>query len=288
MKPTKKNVIVSGLTGMSVVATLGAGILCIQKIPAGYVGGMYSPSTGVKSEVLQNGWHFVNPMVKVSEYSIATEQFILSKDKKEGSKDDDSFSVVCKDGSLSVDFEMSYSFSSDDIPSLMKKYRGISGQDIVETKVRSKIKTYVNEVTSKYTVLDAHLEKKSELNADIQKHLTKKLKDYGIIVESASLSATRPDAKLASAIAERSEASQRLEKIKLEKQIAKEESEKAKIQAQGVADARLIEAEGKAQANKKLEQSLTNEILKQQAIEAWKSGAKVPEVVGSGSVITNR
>ncbi|MGL5764987.1 MAG: prohibitin family protein [Sarcina sp.] len=280
-----KGKVVGALAGVVVLGAVG--VSCIEKIPAGYVGGMYSPSTGVKEEILTNGWHFVSPMVTVSKYSVATEQLFMSKDEREGSKEDDSFTAICKDGSLGVDFEMSYNFDNDSIPMLMQKYRGASGQDIVETKVRGKIKTYVNEVTSKYSVLDAHLEKKSELNADIQKHLSEKLKDYGIIVETASLSATRPDAKLASAIAERSEASQKLEKIKLEKDIAEQEAQKQVIQAQGKADALLIEAQGKADANKKLEQSLTPEILKQQAIEAWKSGgSNVPQVVG-GNAITN-
>ena len=280
----------SGLVGAVVVGTLviGGGIfslLCIEKIPAGYVGGQYSVNGGVKKEVLTSGWHLVSPAIKVSRYSVATEQLYMSKHEREGSSGDDSFDVTCKDGKLNADFEMSYSFNADNIPAVMKRYRGMSGEDIIDSVVRGKIKTFINEETSKFTVMDAHLEKKGELNKTIFARLKKELSTYGITVESANLSATRPDDKLAKAIAERSEANQKLEKIKLEAQIVEQEAENKKIEAQGEADAKIIKAESEAKANKILQQSLTNELLKREAIEAWKAGgSKVPQVVGSGSI----
>jgi hypothetical protein len=41
------------------------------------------------------------------------------------------------------------------------------------------------------------------------------------------------------------------------------------VAAKGKADAALIEAEGQAKANEKLQQSLTPGVLKQRAIEKW-------------------
>ena len=98
------------LAGLVIVVGAVSVAICTEKVPAGYVGVQYSMSGGISDEVLSQGWHIVSPTKKVSLYSVATEQLFMSADEKEGSKDDDSFDVVCKDGVLNVDFEMSYSF----------------------------------------------------------------------------------------------------------------------------------------------------------------------------------
>lgn len=271
--------------GVIVVSVAIGASTCIEKVPAGYVAGQFSMNGGVKDEVLSPGWHLVSPTIKTSRYSTATEQLYMSKDKREGSKDDDSFDITCKDGKLNADFEMSYSFNAEDIPKVMKRYRGMSGEDIINTVVRGKLKTYINEETSKFTVMDAHLEKKGELNKAIFERLKKELKEYGVTVESANLSQTRPDEKLAQAIAERSEANQRLEKIKLDAQIIEQEAENKRIQAQGEADAALIKAKGEADANRELERSLTPELIELEKIKAW--DGKLPQVQGSSNPIIN-
>lgn len=279
-KNTKRMAAVIGLT---TVIGLGTAITCIEKVPAGYVAGQFSVNGGVKNEVLSPGWHLVSPTIKTSRYSTATEQLYMSQDKKEKSKNDESFDVTCKDGKLNVDFEMSYSFNADDIPTIMKRYRGMSGNDIIESVVLGKIKTFINEETSKFTVMDAHLEKKGELNKAIFTRLKKELKTYGVNVESANLSATRPDEKLAQAIAERSEANQRLEKIKLEAQIKEQEAENKRIEAQGEADAKLIKAKGEAEANEVLQQSLTPELIEMEKVNKW--DGKMPTVTDGQSII---
>ena len=272
------------VTAGVIVVGLGVGAaLCIEKVPAGYVAGQFSMSGGVKKEVLSPGWHLVSPTIKTSKYSTATEQIYMSKDSREGSKEDESFDVTCRDGKLNADFEMSYSFDADQIPNVMKRYRGMSGEDIMNSVVRGKVKTYINEETSKFTVMDAHLEKKGELNKAIFNRLKKELSQFGITVESANLSATRPDERLAKAIAERSEANQRLEKIKLDAQIIEQEAENKRIEAQGSADAAIIKAKGEADANKELEKSITPELLEMEKIKRW--DGKLPTVTDGQSII---
>lgn len=272
-------------TGVVATGLIIGGITCIEKVPAGYVAGQFSMSDGVKEEVLSPGWHLVPPTIKTSRYSTATEQVYMSKDSQEGSKEDESFDVTCKDGKLNADFEMSYSFDADEIPKVMKRYRGMSGEDIIDSVVRGKIKTYINEETSRFTVMDAHLEKRSELNKAIFTRLQKELRTFGITVESANLSQTRPDEKLAKAIAERSEANQRLEKIKLDAQIIEQEAENKRIEAKGNADAAIIKAKGEANANKELEKSITPELLEMEKIKRW--NGTLPQVSGAGQSIIN-
>ncbi|MCY8069428.1 SPFH domain-containing protein, partial [Bacillus haynesii] len=44
--------------------------LFIEKIPNGYVGVVYSPNGGVKSETLDQGWHLVGLFDKVTRYPV--------------------------------------------------------------------------------------------------------------------------------------------------------------------------------------------------------------------------
>lgn len=259
----------------------------IEKIKAGYVGVVYSMNGGVQDQVLSQGWKWVGPGKKVVQYSVATEQLYLSANENEGEKDDSSFDVMCKDGKLNVDFEMSYSFDSDNVAQLYTRYRGLDGKDIINNIVKGKIKTYVNEITSKYSVLEAHMEKKSELNNDITSHLKEKLKDFGIVVESANLTQTRADETVQAAITKRSAAAQELEAETLKQEQTKKEAETAKIKAQGEAEALIIKAQAEAEANKILSESLTDNLLKQQEIEKW-NGSKAQTVVnGTDSTVVN-
>lgn len=259
----------------------------IEKIKAGYVGVVYSMNGGVQDQVLSQGWKWVGPGKKVVQYSVATEQLYLSANENEGGKDDSSFDVMCKDGKLNVDFEMSYSFDSDNVAQLYTRYRGLDGKDIINNIVKGKIKTYVNEITSKYSVLEAHMEKKSELNNDITLHLKEKLKDFGIVVESANLTQTRADETVQAAITKRSAAAQELEAETLKQEQTKKEAETAKIKAQGEAEALIIKAQAEAEANKILSESLTDNLLKQQEIEKW-NGSKAQTVVnGTDSTVVN-
>lgn len=272
---------------LAAVVIAGVGfVTCVERIKPGYVGVVYSPSSGVQEEVLSQGWKFVLPTSKVTQYSIATEQMYLSADEREGSKEDEAFDVMTKDGKMNVDFEMSYSFDAEKVPALYTKYRGMTGEDIIGTVVRGKIKTHANEVTSQFTTLEAHMEKKADVNKMLTEHLRQELKVFGVNVESANFTRTAVAKEVEAAITERAKASQELaaEKQKMEK--AKLEAERKKVEAKGKADAKIAEAEGIAEANRKIQASLTEELIKNKAVEKW-NGSLV-EVQGAEAIIKEK
>ncbi|MDE6285200.1 MAG: prohibitin family protein, partial [Bacilli bacterium] len=173
----KKAIVGIGCIIVGLIIALGL-LTCTERIPAGYVGVVYSMSGGVQDEVLTQGWHVVSPTKKVTRYSIATEQLYMNKDGNE----DSSFDVICLDGKMNVDLEMSYSFDADEVTAVYKKYRGLSGEEVVNSIVKGKIKTKVSEVTSQYSVLEAYMEKKAQLNKDITAALQSYLKEFGVTV----------------------------------------------------------------------------------------------------------
>jgi len=269
------------------LVALFLGVLCIEKIPRGHVGSIYSIRGGTSDEVLSEGWHLVAPHKKVTEYSVATEQLLMTADERDGSEEDESFNATCKDGVLNVDLEMSYHFNAEDIPTIATKYRGLSGEDIVNTRIKSKVRTYVNEVTSEYTVLEAYMDNKSELNTDLTKHLKEKLKPYGIMVDDATLPRTEPDEAIKKAITERSKKAQEVEAAKQEQEKQKILAETKIIEAKGNADAAIEKAKGQAEANRIEAASITSNLLKKWEIQARQKHGWI-EIQGANTVVDNR
>lgn len=248
------------------------GSLSLKVIEPGTVGAVYSPGSGVKQEVLTQGWKITAPWNKIKIYSTATSTLFMSADEREGSEFPEAFDVTTKDGKMNVDFEMSYSFDSEKVPNIYVKYGGKSGQEIIDTIIKGKVKTLSNEVTTQFTTLEAHMTKKADVNAMLTKHLREQLAVFGVNVESANFTRTTVDKAVEAAITERSKASQQLE---AEKQLA----EKAKVQAERI----KIEAKAKADANDIIAQSLSEEILKDKAINKW--DGKLPQVTGGNSIV---
>lgn len=257
------------IAGAAILIGVAGTFMMTEKIPAGYVGVQYSMNGGIKDEVLTQGWHIVSPMKKVTLYSVATETFVMSADERAGSKDNESFDLTCSDGTVNVDFEMQYTFDSSQVTNVFNKYRGVDGETVISTNLRSKIKTIANEVLSKYTVLEAHLEKKSEVNKALTEALREELGKLGIFVESATLPATRVSDSIQKSINARTQKAQELEAEKLNQEKALLEQETAKINA-----------ETEKIKNEEISKSLTKEMLMKMAIEKW--DGSLPKVSSDG------
>jgi regulator of protease activity HflC (stomatin/prohibitin superfamily) len=252
------------LTGVIVVGGIFGGIAALEKIPAGYVGIVYNAKGGIEDKVLPQGWHFLAPWKKVTEYSVATEQGVLAKDK-EDEDNDESFLVPTKDGKgVVVDLEFSYRFDVDKVDELFTKFRGQDGEDIANSYIKMKMKAWSGEVTSKFSVLEIYGEKRAELNQQVYNHVKDKFAKDGIIIESTNFSRIGLDKATEKAIQSRVNAQQQLEKEKIE-------LDKAKIQA----DKLRVQAQGKADANDILQQSITPELIEFKKIEKW-NGVDAP------------
>lgn len=264
----KKSIFGVGV-GIIVLCVVLFSIFFVEKIPRGYVGAIYSIDGGTEDYVLSEGWHVLSPTKKITEYSIATEQLFMSRDEREGSEDNESFDAMCSDGVLNVDVEMSYSFDPDNIPAISKRYRGMSGEDIVSKIVKAKVKTYTNEVTSNFTIMEAYMDKRTEINNELTTYLSSKLSPYGIIVESATIPRSDPGEKIKKTIIERSKVSQEVEIEKERQKKATLEAETKVIVAKGNAESAIEKAKGQAEANRLTTVSLTPEIIQNNWIQKW-------------------
>lgn len=282
------------LAGMLVLA--GAGLVfCSERIPAGYVGVVYNMNGGIQEETLSQGWHLVPPTKHITKYSIAIEQGYLSKDKQEGSPDDDSFKIPTSDGkTIDVDMEYSYHFDSENISTVFTQFKGQSGEQIEKTFIRGKLKSWAGEVSCKFPVTDIFGDKRTELNEATKEHVAEKFKPYGIIIDSVSFPRIETDPDTEAAIQQKVNAQQELELAKIEaetaqvqankdKEVAIIAAQKDKETAQLKAEAKMIEAEAEAKANKEIAASLTPELIEQKKYEKW--DGKLPTISGANGTI---
>lgn len=287
--------------GVAVVALAGGAFTVsrMERIPTGRVGVQYSLNGGVKDEVLDMGVNFVLPGIHVKEFTIGNEQLILSKDKREGSEGDDSFKVATSDdASISISFQMSYRYNPETVVDTYKKFKGMDGEDIVEQRVKTVLKSKISEITTDYSMMQLYSGNRSEINDKITEYLNEEFgKAYGIEVMDASIIDVHPDKKLKAAIdnrvkalQEKQQAEAEQEKIKVQKETEKMQAEAdaqiAVTQAQAKAEKMRIEAQAEADANNLKSNSITPELIQMKEAEARLQHGWVT-VQGANTVVAN-
>lgn len=265
-----KGFIGSIVTALVIVVLLVGGISCIEKIPVGYEGVQYSVSGGVKDETLGQGWHLVSPTIRVKEFTISNEQLVLTKDSREGSETDESFKVATSDdASISIDFQMSYRFIPEKLVETYKKFKGMDGNDIVQNRVRTVLKSKVSEITTNYSLMDIYSGNRKQINDELTDYLNKELRDfYGIEVIDASIINSHPDENLKKTIEARVQAQQSKAQAKAEQDAIKVKAETELIQAKKEAEIKVTEAEAEAEANRVISESITENLIRMKEAEA--------------------
>ena len=257
-------------TGIALIVTLIVVINCMEKIPVGYAGVIYSMNGGVKDNTLSPGYHITKPTEHVKCFTTSNEQLLLTRDEREGSEGDDSFKVsTSDDASIAISFQMSYKFDEAQLVGTYKKFRGMDGESIVNNRVKSVLKSKVSEVTTDYSMMDIYSGNRSEINSKLTDYLDGKfIKEYGINVIDASIIDVHPDDQLKEAINNRVTALQKKQQAQAEQETAKVEAETALIKAENAAAIKIKEAEAEAESNKLKAASITDELISMKEAEA--------------------
>ena len=302
----KKGII--GAVALAVILVMGlvSAIICLERIPAGYVGVVYNMNGGVDGEVLSQGWHVVSPTKKVTTYSIGIEQSYLTAEDKGDSKKDESFSIPTSDGkTVKVNLEFSYRFDEERVAQTFTQFKGKSGEAIKDSFIKPKVIAWTQEVSANYPVTDIFGDKRTEINAELDTYLRQKFDQYGIIIDTVNFTDISVDDETAAAIQKKVTAQQELELANIEaqtakiqaekdkqvaeiaaeqdKMVAEIEAEKAIIEANAKAEATMIAAQAEAKANREIAGSLTPELIEKLKYEQW--NGQLPSVTGADSII---
>ena len=276
--------IISGLVIFVVLICIFA---CAKRVPTGYKGVIYNMNGGANGDTIGTGWHIVSPSKRVKLFTVGNEQLLLTKDKREGSKGDDSFKVsTSDDASIAISFQMSYRFNEEKLVDTYKKFKGMSGEEIVNNRVKTVLKSKVSEVTTTHSMMDIYSGNRAQINNDITGYLNSAfLKSYGIEVLDASIVDVHPDNKLKEAIDNRVTALQQKQQAQAEQEKVIVESQTALIKAENDAEIKRKQAQAEADANKVKNSSITNSLIRMTEAEARLKHGWVT-VQGADSVVT--
>jgi len=285
-----KGKIGAAILGVAFVGILGSTIMCTERIPTGYDGVVYSMSGGVQDEILGQGWHVVAPTKKVKKFTIGNEQLLLTKDEREGSEEDESFKVsTADDANIAISFQMSYRFKEDTLVDTYKRFKGMDGEDIVNRRVKTVLKSKVSEVTTSHSMMDIYSGNRAQINSEITEYLNKSFGEaYGLEVLDASIVDVHPDEKLKEAINNRVTALQKKQQAQAEQETVKVEAETALIKAKNAAEIKVTEAQAEAKANKVKAESITDELIRMEEAEARKEHGWVTVQGADAAVITGK
>lgn len=146
-----------------------------------------------------------------------------------------------------------------------------SESDLVDKIIRPSISNSVKAVTAHYNAEDLIVHR-DNVRDEIQKQITAELQPYRVVVDSVNITDFHFSEEFAQAIERKQIAQQRAFQ-------ARYELEQAKVLAQQ----RVVEAQAQSQAQQLLQQTLTPEVIQQQAIAKW--DGRLPTVVGGSGVL---
>ena len=219
----------------------------IQIVDAGETG-VYSLFGKVKDQELSSGFHLVIPLAKVIRMSIRTEEYTMSIVQGEGQRyGSDVITALTKEG-LNIDLDMTVLYSLQE-EKASDVYREL-GLTYDEKIIRPTIRTSIRDIIAQYEAKDIYSEKREEAAGKIQEQLANELNERGINIESVLLRNVVLPPNLANAIQEKLEAEQEAEKYDFI--LAKEKKEKER---------RVIEAEGRRDSQRIINESLSTNYL---------------------------
>jgi regulator of protease activity HflC (stomatin/prohibitin superfamily) len=217
--------------GAGVVALLTAVVAVSQMltvIPAGHVGvvdffGTVSPVT------LKAGINFVNPLARVFKFSVKTQEIKETMD------------VPSKEG-LTVQLEISTLFHLD--PDKAAEVYKTIGPSYIEIILEPQFRSVVRGVTAGYEAKALYTSEREMLAEIIQKDLQKLVGPRGITVEATPLRRVGLPVGLTQAIEEKLRAEQESQRMQFVLLKEKQEAERKRIEAQGIADFQMIVTKG--------------------------------------------
>lgn len=202
---------------------------------------------------------FKSPIEHISKINIKVQKY----------ENDNALETSTKDMQIVTNIKVSinYQINGTKAVDLYKKVGTNYKSTILEPAIQETIKAVISKYTSEELVT-----KRSEISLDINKTLNKRISKYGINSVGVSINNFDFSKAYNEAIEKKAVAEQ-------EVQTSKNQLEKAKVDA----ETKKVKAQGEAEANKVLEKSLTDLIIKQQFIEKW--DGKLPSVSGGNSII---
>jgi len=246
--------------GGLVLILIGVLTACVIQIEAGHIG-VKKLFGKIQTDVLSSGLHFINPLLDVEKLDIKTQNYTMSGVQDEGHKsNDDAIRVLTADGlEVTIDLSVLYKVIPADAPRLLQE-TGASYEDKI---VRPITRTRIRDNAVYYDAISLYSTKRDEFQQRIFKNIENDFKSRGLLLENLLVRNITLPQSVKLTIEQKINAEQDAQKMQFVLQKEKQEAERKRVEAQGIADYQRI-----------ISESLTDRQLQYEQIKAQLELAK--------------
>lgn len=255
------------------LAIVGLFSASIVQIGAGEVGVQILYGR-VQNDVLNSGLHFINPLMEVQKMDVKTQNYTMSAIKDEGAKEgDDAIRVLTSDGlEVVIDLTVLYKVLPIDAPRIVRE----TGLDYTDKVVRPLTRTRIRDNAVYYDAVSLYSSKRDEFQRRIFESITGEFQKRGLLLEQLLIRNISLPQAVKTSIEQKMSAEQDAQKMEYVLQKEQQEAQRKRVEAQGIADYQRI-----------ISESLTDRQLQYEFIKAQLEIAKSPNakviILGKGS-----
>ena len=237
VKPYSGMIRVVGL----LIALVGIGLASVKQIEPGDVG-VQKLFGKVNKNILVSGLNVINPLVEVVTFDVRTQNYTMSAVHDEGDKTgDDAIRVLSADGlEVVIDLTVLYRVLPNEAPRILSEigtdYRNVIVRPICRTKIRD------NAVY--YDAIALYSSKRDEFQGRIFKTIESDFKGRGLVLEQLLVRNISLPESVKATIESKINAEQEAQKMTFVLQKEKQEAERKRVEAQGIADYQKILSTG--------------------------------------------
>jgi regulator of protease activity HflC (stomatin/prohibitin superfamily) len=242
-----------------IVMIIGISISCFIQVDAGEVG-VKKLFGKVQTDVLESGLHFINPLYDVEKMDVKTQNYTMSGVHDEGqTKGDDAIRVLTADGlEVTIDLTVLYRLIPSEAPRLVREV----GADYEYKIVRPIARTRIRDNAVYYEAVALYSTKRDEFQNRIFKGIETDFRKRGLLLENLLVRNITLPATVKGTIEQKIQAEQEAQKMQFVLQKERQEADRKRIEAQGIADYQRI-----------ISESLTDKQLQYEQIKAYKEMA---------------
>ena len=220
---------------------IGLGLSSVKQIEPGDVG-VQKLFGKVNTSILESGLNVINPLVEVVTFDVRTQNYTMSGVHDEGDKaGDDAIRVLSADGlEVIIDLTVLYKVIPIEAPRILKEI----GTDYRNTIVRPICRTKIRDNAVYYDAIALYSTKRDEFQARIFKTIETDFKSRGLILEQLLVRNITLPASVKTTIESKINAEQEAQKMTFVLQKEKQEAERKRVEAQGIADYQKILSTG--------------------------------------------
>lgn len=248
------------------VAVVGVLTACVIQIDAGEIG-IKKLFGRVQNDVLPSGLHFINPLLEIEELDVRTQNYTMSGVTDEGHKTgDDAIRVLTSDGlEVTIDLTVLYKLIPSDAPKMVRE----TGLDYTDKIVRPLTRTKIRDNAVYYEAVALYSTRRDEFQQRIFASIDGDFKRRGLMLEQLLIRNITLPLSVKASIEQKINAEQEAQKMQFVLQKERQEAERKRVEAQGIADYQRIINEGLT------DKQLQYETIKAQLELAKSQNAKV-------------